>query len=99
MAGARPACYCSRLARVWLGCNTMTNVALFGALLAAWLTQSAAHAQDQNCGHPYDSPGHFGPFDYTDRSLGEERSLVERGHFTSFIEEMALYGFASRKAN
>lgn len=70
----------------------LITLAVGGTLMA-----SAALAED--CGRPGDSPGRFGPYDYRDRArLPAEISVVERHHFTSYMEEMALFGFASRQA-
>ena len=81
--------------------NTMKYIILSIALVAAWLTDPVVQAQAvaANCGHPYDSPGRFGPFDYTDPSKKPELELVEPHHFTSYLEELALYGIASRAAS
>ncbi len=64
--------------------------------LILFLAVGAVHAQD--CGRPGDQPGRFGPFDYRDPTKDAERRIVEINHFTTYMEEMALYGFASRKA-
>jgi tetratricopeptide (TPR) repeat protein len=83
------------------GPNTMRHIVLCVTLVAAWLNHSAVQAQaiEQNCGHPFDSPGRFGPFDYTDPVKKPELNLVEPHHFTSYMEEIALYGVASRNAS
>jgi len=68
----------------------------FLTALFVLLAAGAAHAQD--CGRPGDQPGRFGPFDYRDPTKDAERNIVEINHFTTYMEEMALYGFASRRA-
>jgi tetratricopeptide (TPR) repeat protein len=68
---------------------------LLTALLAL-LIAGAAYGQD--CGRPGDQPGRFGPFDYRDPTKDSERYIVEVNHFTNYMEEMAIYGFSSRRA-
>ena len=63
------------------------------------LLLAAGLARAQDCGYPNDQPGRFGPFDYSDPTLEHERYLVDGAHFTPYMEEMALYGFSSRKAS
>jgi hypothetical protein len=61
---------------------------------------AASHAQmadGQDCGHPFDSPGRFGPFDYADGARHEERQLVDGFHFTAYMQELAVNGFTSLK--
>jgi tetratricopeptide (TPR) repeat protein len=74
----------------------MPRISIVAALLTAMLAPVGAAAQ--GCGHPYDSPGRFGPFDYNDTSRRAELNLVEIAHFTSYMEEIALHGVASRRA-
>jgi tetratricopeptide (TPR) repeat protein len=57
---------------------------------------SASVFAGTDCGRPGDSPGRFGPFDYRDPTKDEERWLVEKAHFTLYMEEMALYGFSQQ---
>ena len=74
----------------------MQRMAILAILLLGSLGGGTALA-DMDCGRPGDTPGRFGPFDYRDPTKDEERWLVEKAHFTAFIEEMALYGFSSHK--
>jgi tetratricopeptide (TPR) repeat protein len=74
----------------------MPRTSIAAALLTVMLVPLGAAAQD--CGHPYDSPGRFGPFDYNDPARRSELRLVEVAHFTSYMEEIALHGVASRRA-
>jgi Flp pilus assembly protein TadD len=68
-------------------------------LLGTWAL-GPAFAQTEDCGHPRDGPGRFGPFDYNDRArLSEEIAVVERHHYTKYMEDIALYGFSSEKAD
>lgn len=72
---------------------------LFLALVTS-LSAAVAHAQmadGQDCGHPFDSPGRFGPFDYSDGGRHEERRLVDGFHFTAYMQELAVNGFTSLK--
>ncbi len=67
--------------------------------LTAVLGLSAAADAAENCGHPHDRPRHFGPFDYRSRArLTEELDIVERHHFTTYMNEVAQFGFSSREA-
>jgi len=73
-------------------------LAVVGAYAA--FASSAAAAVKEDCGYPNDSPGRFGPYDYNERAnLPKEIEVVERAHFTPYMEEVALYGFSSRAAS
>ncbi len=64
------------------------------------LAASASHAQMANgedCGHPSDQPGKFGPYEYTDRARHQELNLVDSFHFTPYMQELAVNGFTSLK--
>jgi tetratricopeptide (TPR) repeat protein len=65
--------------------------------LLVLLSAAAAHAQ--GCGYPGDEPGRFGPHNYSDPTKDKERYLVDGAHFSPYVEEMALYGFSSHRAN
>ena len=67
--------------------------------LAALLLLAVGLADAEDCGYPNDSPGRFGPLDFRDPTLDKERYMVEGAHFTPYMEEMALYGFSSRRAS
>jgi tetratricopeptide (TPR) repeat protein len=73
----------------------MRRTTVYALLLLGSLGSGSALA-NTDCGQPGDTPGRFGPFDYRDPTKGEERWLVEKAHFTLYMEEMALYGFSQQ---
>jgi tetratricopeptide (TPR) repeat protein len=74
----------------------MPRSLIVAVVLASSLAFSGGSSAE-DCGQPYDSPGHYGPFDYTDPSRKENLHLVEMAHFTTYMEELALSGFSSLK--
>ena len=57
---------------------------------------SAGIVNGEDCGNPNDSGG-VGPYDWNDSGLAYDIWMVEKAHFTPFIEELAIYGSTVRK--